>query len=410
MEPNQEIVLTKAQLDEVVAKASKAAVDKALSDATPDLLAGRGKALDIRVGKDHAERQKQSECVRDYFAAMHDKSFGAFEKLQKDYPQWIPQDLQKSFMEKANFSSGSTVGGAGMPTFLHAEVTQAYERFGYAAALCRTFNHEMMTEYLPAMDSLTGGMIGEAGAGSEIDITGKLTKATATVKNAEASVIGSKTWALYANPQILTAVIDALGMARAQVVDMQWLTGSGSGNNHTGLIATSGVLSTSLAATKLRSDVSWIDLVTLQNTPNLYTSMNGIIVIGQTAWSYVVKEKTTTGAPIQDLLKPMEYQGKLGYGVLQNNAWVSANGFKVVVVPDSLFPSSAATNTFAAFGNWSEFAYIGNGKMDGIEVYKEAMNSTILSGTQVGYKLLFDFSLAFPAPAAFALLKAGAAS
>ena len=76
------------------------------------------------------------------------------------------------------------------------------------------------------------------------------------------------------------------------------------------------------------------------------------------------------------------------------------------LVPDSLFPSSAANTARAFYVDWNQFTVMGIREDVNINEYKEYFGATGLGGThQKGIEVVERVGFAFPAPSAIGVLK-----
>lgn len=116
--------------------------------------------------------------------------------------------------------------------------------------------------------------------------------------------------------------------------------------------------------------------------------------------------KETGGSrPIFDQVRPIEITS-IGLTALTNNTYFTPTGRPMHVVPDSLFPSSAANKASAIYCDFNQFTVMGIREDVSVNEYKEYFGATGLGGThQKGIEVVERVAFAFPAPAAIGVLK-----
>jgi hypothetical protein len=116
--------------------------------------------------------------------------------------------------------------------------------------------------------------------------------------------------------------------------------------------------------------------------------------------------KETAGSrPVFDMIRPIEVTS-IGLNALQGNSYFTPTGRPMHVVPDSLFPTSAANTTSALYADFAQFTVMGIREDVTVNEYKEYFGATGLGGThQKGIEVVERVAFAFPAPSAIGVLK-----
>jgi hypothetical protein len=116
--------------------------------------------------------------------------------------------------------------------------------------------------------------------------------------------------------------------------------------------------------------------------------------------------KETAGSrPVFDMVRPIEITS-IGLTALTGNSYFTPTGRPMHVVPDALFPTSAANTASAFYADWNQFTVMGIREDVTVNEYKEYFGATGLGGThQKGIEVVERVAFAFPAPSAIGVLK-----
>jgi HK97 family phage major capsid protein len=196
----------------------------------------------------------------------------------------------------------------------------------------------------------------------------------------------------------------------AETEDLQFFSGSGSGANLTGIKTVSGTTVVycgggSTSGKTAFANVSWKDLINLRLGLNTSVSANGMFVVPQTIFGYLLKEVDSNGRPIFDMNAPVNFDST-GISALNGNTYLTPTGKKMVVVPDGLFPSTGATTMCGIFTDFGQYTILGERSGLEVQTFKESYNGVALSGVnRLALEISERFGVAFPAPAAIGVLK-----
>ena len=104
-------------------------------------------------------------------------------------------------------------------------------------------------------------------------------------------------------------------------------------------------------------------------------------------------------------MRPIEIPS-IGLTALEGNTYWTPTGRPMHVVPDGLFPTSAANKASAFYADFSQFTVMGIREDVSVNEYKEYFGATGLGGThQKGIEVVERVAFAFPAPSAIGVLK-----
>lgn len=392
------VQVTGAEVKALAAELEKTAVEKALHEqaATTPI---------IKAGFDGEAETKKAKAIGKYLLANVDKNFGAAEQVLKDNVNIL------GTVQKANFNETTNAEGAFLvPSVWYNDIFSNVAKFGYARKLAKIFPMTAKTHKLNRGGSVTAGMVAEESAPTPADSSTFFAQTDLTAKRAAAAYLISRELLKDATPSVIEYMNMELGRAIAELEDTQFFKGSGSGANHTGLIGTSGVNvqyfgGASNSGKDTFAEVSWKDLTRVITANNSTVLQDGIFVIPQTIFMYLMQEVDgVSGRPIWNQLAPVDaakYVGLEGLTAL----WTPI-GRPAVIVPDSLFPSSAVTTTGIIFGDFSKYGIFGTWEEAELRTFNESYNGTALSGVnRTAIEISERFGVAFPNPSAFTLIK-----
>ena len=356
----------------------------------------------VRIKADHDSRREQARVIADYILAVHKGREGAADD--------IARKANERYLTRANFNTGtSSQGGAAVPQFWIEEIMNFADRFGYARALAKIYPMRGKTENLVSSGAFTGAVVAEGSGLTLTDSTSFFTATAMTAKKIVAGAIVSEEQLQDATPAFLDYVINGLGRALAETEDKQFFNGNGSGANFTGLTGTSGTTvvrqgGSDSSGKDTFGEISWTDLWNLRLGINSGVGANGAFVVPQSVFGFLMKE-TGGSRPIFDMVRPIEI-ASIGLTALEGNSYFTPTGRPMHVVPDSLFPTSAANTASAFYADWNQFTVMGIREDVSVNEYTEYFGATGLGGThQKGIEVVERVAFAFPAPSAIGVLK-----
>lgn len=356
----------------------------------------------VRIKADHDSRREQARIIADYILAVHKGREGAADD--------IARKANERYLTRANFNTGTAnQGGAAVPQFWIEEIMNFADRFGYARALAKIYPMRGKTENLVSSGAFTGAVVAEGSGLTLTDSTSFFTATAMTAKKIVAGAVVSEEQLQDATPAFLDYVINGLGRALAETEDKQFFNGNGSGANFTGLTGTSGTTvvrqgGANNSGKDTFAEISWTDLWDLRLGVNSGVGANGSFVVPQSVFGFLMKE-TGGSRPIFDMVRPIEI-ASIGLTALEGNSYFTPTGRPMHVVPDSLFPTSAANTASAFYADWNQFTVMGIREDVSVNEYKEYFGATGLGGThQKGIEVVERVAFAFPAPSAIGVLK-----
>lgn len=356
----------------------------------------------VRIKADHDSRREQARIIADYILAVHKGREGAADD--------IARKANERYLTRANFNTGTAnQGGAAVPQFWIEEIMNFADRFGYARALAKIYPMRGKTENLVSSGAFTGAVVAEGSGLTLTDSTSFFTATAMTAKKIVAGAVVSEEQLQDATPAFLDYVINGLGRALAETEDKQFFNGNGSGANFTGLTGTSGTTvvrqgGANNSGKDTFAEISWTDLWDLRLGVNSGVGANGSFVVPQSIFGFLMKE-TGGSRPIFDMVRPIEI-ASIGLTALEGNSYFTPTGRPMHVVPDSLFPTSAANTASAFYADWNQFTVMGIREDVSVNEYKEYFGATGLGGThQKGIEVVERVAFAFPAPSAIGVLK-----
>ena len=393
----ENLVVTPEQLKEVVNRK----VQDTLRASNPLNVQSNSNGY-VRIKADHDSRREQARVIADYILAVHKGREGAADD--------IARKANERYLTRANFNTGTAnQGGAAVPQFWIEEIMNFADRFGYARALAKIYPMRGKTENLVSSGAFTGAVVAEGSGLTLTDSTSFFTATAMTAKKIVAGAIVSEEQLQDATPAFLDYVINGLGRALAETEDKQFFNGNGSGANFTGLTGTSGLTTVRQGGSDSSgkdtfAEISWTDLWNLRLGVNSGVGANGAFVVPQSVFGYLMKE-TGNSRPIFDMIRPIEVTS-IGLTALEGNSYFTPTGRPMHVVPDSLFPSSAANTASAFYADWNQFTVMGIREDVSVNEYTEYFGATGLGGThQKGIEVVERVAFAFPAPSAIGVLK-----
>ena len=356
----------------------------------------------VSIKADHDSRREQARIVADYILAKHQGRDGQAED--------IARAANNKYITRANFNTGTSAqGGAAVPQFWVEEIMSFADQFGYTRALAKIYPMRGKTENLVSSGAFTGAVVAE---GSGLTLTDSASFFTATAMTARKLVAGaivSEEQLQDATPAFLDYVVNGLGRALAETEDKQFFNGDGNSPNFTGITGLSGTTvvrqgGANNSGKDTFGEISWTDLWNLRLGVNSGVGANGVFVVPQSVFGFLMKE-TGGSRPIFDMIRPIEI-ASIGLTALQGNSYFTPTGRPMHVVPDSLFPTSAANTASAFYADFNQFTVMGVREDVTVNEYKEYFGATGLGGThQKGIEVVERVAFAFPAPSAIGVLK-----
>lgn len=356
----------------------------------------------VQIKADHDSRREQARVVSDYILAIHKGREGAADE--------IARKANERYITRANFNTGTaSQGGAAVPQFWIEEIMNFADQFGYARALAKIYPMRGKTENLVSSGAFTGAVVAEGSGLTLTDSTNFFTATAMTAKKIVAGAIVSEEQLQDATPAFLDYIINGLGRALAETEDKQFFNGDGNTPNFTGLTGISGTTTirqggANNSGKDTFAEISWTDLWNLRLGVNSGVGANGVFVVPQSVFGYLMKE-TAGSRPVYDQVRPIEITS-IGLTALTNNTYFTPTGRPMHVVPDSLFPTSAANTASAFYADFAQFSVMGIREDVTVNEYKEYFGATGLGGThQKGIEVVERVAFAFPAPSAIGVLK-----
>lgn len=392
----ENLIVTPEQLKEVVNRK----VQDTLRTANP-INQGKSNGF-VQIKADHDSRREQARVVSDYILAIHKGREGAADE--------IARKANERYITRANFNTGTaSQGGAAVPQFWIEEIMSFADQFGYARALAKIYPMRGKTENLVSSGAFTGAVVAEGSGLTLTDSTNFFTATAMTAKKIVAGAIVSEEQLQDATPAFLDYIINGLGRALAETEDKQFFNGDGNTPNFTGLTGISGTTTVRQGGANNSgktafSNISWTDLWNLRLGVNSGVGANGVFVVPQSVFGFLMKE-TAGSRPVYDQVRPIEITS-IGLTALTNNTYFTPTGRPMHVVPDSLFPTTAANTASAFYADFAQFSVMGIREDVTVNEYKEYFGATGLGGThQKGIEVVERVAFAFPAPSAIGVLK-----
>lgn len=397
----ENIITTKADLQKAIDTKAAEKAQEILRNANP--VASNGF---VKIKADHDARRDQARIVADYVSAKHKGDHSTAEN--------IARSANEKYVTRANFNTGTTAqGGAVVPAFWVEEIMNYADRFGYARALAKIYPMRGNKEYLASSGNFTAAVVAEGSGLTVTDSSNFFTQTTLQSQKVVGGAILSVEQLEDATPAFLDYVTNGLGRAIAQKEDEQFFNGNGSAPNFTGALNVSGATVSYLGGANNSgktsfSAISWTDLINLRLSLNSTVGANGVFVVPQSVFGYIIKEMDQQDRPIWNQLQPMDIPS-IGLTALEGNTYVTPFGRPMHVVPDSLFPTSAAAKGCALYADFAQFSILGIREDIMVNEYKEYFGATGLGGThQKGIEVVERIGIAFPAPTAIGVLKTSA--
>lgn len=411
--------LREGWIDEAVTRAYERMQAQIQATSTPEELAGvfeqedqrqvrsigRAGAI-FRTRSQYEAAAKEARVIGRFIRAVMERDHASIEQLAKEHPAWYPEAV------RANFNETTTGQGVELvPAVWSDQILNVAEVYGYARAVANIYPMSARTEYLNRGGSTIAMMVGEQSAPTPIDAASFFQQTALIARVGAAAFLTTLELMRDAKPAFIQYMTRELGRAMAQLEDIQYFNGDGTGNNHTGLINTAGTaviyLGNASNSTKTSFDkISWKDLFRLMLSVPMSLGANAIFVVPQTVFGYLILETDGSNRPIWNFQNPPTIGNTQGIGPLGSSTFWTPYGKPLVVVPDTCFPSSAAGKVCAIYGDHKQFGYFGELEGMGLETYRENYNGVALSGVRrMAVETSQRFGIAFPAPSAFGLLK-----
>ena len=402
----QNYVVSQDQLKELVDRK----VSETLKATNPIVPANAPANGYVRIKAEHETRNEQAKIIGEFITAKHKGLEGVADEIARR-----ANEKFGGYTSRANFNTGTaSQGGAVVPQFWVDEIQSFADQFGYARALAKIYPMRGKVEKLTSSGAFTGAVVAEGTSLTLTDSTNFFVSTSLEAKKLVAGAIISEEQLQDATPAFLDYVVNGLGRALAETEDKQFFNGNGSSPNFTGLIGTAGTTvsyqgGSSTSGKDTFAEISWKDLINLRLSINSSVGANGVFVVPQTVFGFLMKETdSVNGRPIFDMVKPMDVPS-IGMTALEGNTYVSITGRPLHVVPDALFPTSAVSTASAIYADFSQFTVMGIREDITVNEYKEYFGATGLGGThQKGIEVVERVAFAFPAPSAIGILKTSA--
>lgn len=358
----------------------------------------------VSIKADHDARREQAQVIANFINAKR--------KGAEAVADEIARKANEKYITRANFNTGTaSQGGSAVPEFWVEEIQNFADTYGYARALARIYPMRGKIENLTSSGAFVGAVIAEGSGLTLTDSANFFTSTVLTAQKIAAGAIISEEQLQDATPAFLDYVVNGLGRALAETEDKQFFNGNGTAPNFTGLLRAAGTTvsfqgGSSTSGKDTFAEISWKDLINLRLSVNSGVGANGSFVVPQSVFGHLMKETdSVNGRPIFDMVKPMDVPS-IGMTALEGNTYVSITGRPLHVVPDALFPTSAATTASAAYCDFGQFTIMGIREDVSVNEYKEYFGATGLGGThQKGIEVVERVAFAFPAPSAIGILK-----
>jgi HK97 family phage major capsid protein len=393
------VEMKKSELDNHI----KSQVEKGVQDTLRKSTSAGNGIVNIKIGTDRNEPVVKAKHIGKMLLGITDRDHKVLDDLKKEAPQFYTQ--------KAYGTEGTSgQGGYLVPTFWSDEIANTAEQYGFARALAKRYPMQSNIAYFNRGGSVTGGMVAEESAPTPTDASTFFAQTTLTAKRAAAAFLTSRELLDDAQPAYMDYITKELARFMAETEDLQFFSGSGSGANLTGIKTVSGTTVVycgggSTSGKTAFANVSWKDLINLRLGLNTSVSANGVFVVPQTIFGYLLKEVDSNGRPIFDMNAPVNFDST-GISALNGNTYLTPTGKKMVVVPDGLFPSTGATTMCGIFTDFGQYTILGERSGLEVQTFKESYNGVALSGVnRLALEISERFGVAFPAPAAIGVLK-----
>lgn len=401
----QEIAGTLSQFDAEQVKADIAEVKRFHEESMKNF----GRPGFLYASKaDYEDKREKAEHLFKFFDAADKMNVGVIEDMQKASPEWYTQ--------KANFNTGTDAqGGYLVPDFWANEIQQATDKYGFAARIARIYPMSAQKVNLTNGSDCTGYEVSETGSPTTTDSTNFFANVPLEAKRFAAGYIVSRVQLRDALPAFEAYLAERLGQGMAKRIDQTFFKGAtGSSNHFDGVTVVSGTnteyLGGAIGSTKTAfSNVSWADMVRLETAVADGVLDNAIYVIPRSIYKFLRLEVDEQSRPIWNYDRPADYAKLVGLDALGRSVYPGVGGgYPVVVVPDSLFPTTGTSTACGVFGDFSQFAYYGVREGMTMEVFNERWNGVDIAGHSRAIEVQASIGIAFNDPAGFAVLKTAA--
>jgi len=358
----------------------------------------------ITTTKEDLQKVVETKVVADYITAITKGKIGVAED--------IANRANERYITRADFNTGTnSQGGFAVPQFWVEDIMSFADRFGYARALAKIYPMRGKIENITSSGAFSAAVVAEGSSLTLTDSTSFYTGTALTAKKIVGGCIVTDEQLRDATPAFLDYTIQGLAQAVAEAEDKQFFKGTGNAPEFTGCLVLSGTSvirqgGANNSGKDTFAEISWKDLINLRLGVNSSVGANGVFVVPQSVFGHLLKETDgVNGRPIWDMIRPMEVNS-IGLTALENNTYVTPTGRPMHVVPDSLFPSSAANTASAVYADFSQYSILGIREDVAVDEYKEYFAATGLGGTsQRGIMVSESIGIAFPAPSAIGVLK-----
>lgn len=352
------------------------------------------------TGSERSEAVEVARHTLDYLRNGWDGNRVAIDELQRSTPEFYA-------IGKANFNSGTDAqGGYLVPDSWANEIQRAADKYGFAARLAKNYPMSTQTVLLATGSAITGYEVSETGFPTTADSTSAFSQKSLTAKRFAAGYIVSEVELRDALPIFLSYMADELGAGLAKRIDQTFIKGAtGSSNHFDGITTVTGTNSVAMSAGRdTFGEVSWTDLRAMEAAVPDGTLDGAIYVLPRAVHNTLRNEVDENSRPIWDQNRPADYAKQVGLDALGNAVQPGLGGsYPVVVVPNDLFATDAASTACAVFGDFSRHAYYGIREGLKMKVFGERWN-----GVDLGHSKAFEISasigIAFNDPDAFSKL------
>jgi HK97 family phage major capsid protein len=395
-------------VERAAAKAATRAVDTIRRESVPEPLRGEvsrhaGEATGRAPGYIHHsgasnEGRERAIHAAKWFLAAATRNERGLELAFGENPQW--------YHAKAAFSEASNDAGLyTVPTSWSDMIFSNVENYGFARRLGNVYP-------MPARDVkfTTGGAVtvswpGMNTAPTPFDATNFFSQTALSAQTMAAAYVIQKELLDDTIVDLMGYLARQYGRAIAREEDLQFFNGGGT--PFTGIIGTSGVRTTSMAAGLTGFDkVSWTHMNNLKLTVNTDIQLEGEYVVPQSVLGYLYNEVDSQNRPIRNVGGP-------GPAALPNHgihvAPYTYNNSPLYTLPDALFPASGAGRVCALFGDFRTYGILGVRRDMTVDTYDQSYGGIDLAGKrQLAIQVVERIGIAFPDPSAFGVLKTAA--
>jgi HK97 family phage major capsid protein len=358
---------------------------------------------------DRSEKREQARHIGMFIKSVLTKDYAGLDRLQSENSEWYAQ--------KANFNEATGVqGGHLVPIIWDEAISVVADQFGFARRLFRRYPMRSLSHYLHRGSTITGAFYSEGTPATAADSSNFFARTTLTAKRAAVAYIATEEELEDALPEFVAYMSRELGRGMAEIEDKTFFKGTTGGGDAFNGVLTETVSSgnvvyqggSSSSGKDTWDEISWSDLIELQNSIKTGVIDNAIFVAPRSVYAALKKEKDSQLRPIWSNEMPASIVGHQGLESLQASVRWTPLGIPMVVVPDVIFPTEAVDTASVFYGDLGTYAYFGERKGMTTKTFNEYYNSTALSGANVAIEISERVGCAFPAPLAFGVLKTSA--